>query len=66
MYWVIQNTPNALTRPGMITAHSEPNRPALLAMMYSGTTLSCCGIVMVATTSMSSALRPQKRSFENE
>ena len=50
----------------MITAQIEPNNPALLAMMYSGTMLSCCGMVMVPITMVNSTPRPRNRSLENE
>ena len=33
--------------------------------MYSGTTPSCVGTAIVATTKTSSHLRPRKRSFAN-
>src|SRR5438128_372787 len=40
MYWVIQNTPKAVTRPGTITAPSVPVQPNADIAMKSGTTLS--------------------------
>ena len=40
MYWVIQNTPKAVTRPGTITAPRFPVQPNVDMAMNSGTTLS--------------------------
>ena len=61
-YWVIQNTPKALTSAGRMTAQRPPIQPSL-ATMKSGTTPSCVGTHIVAMTKMSSASRPRNRSL---
>ena len=65
-YWVIQNTPKAVTSPGTITATRRPVQPRLVMRMNSGTTLSWVGIAIVATTNTSSGPRPRNRSLPNE
>src|SRR5690606_36584580 len=65
-YWVIQNTPNAVTSAGTITAPSEPAQPRLDLTMKSGTTPSCVGTAMVAMTNTSRPRLPRNRSFANE
>src|SRR5690554_4962006 len=42
-YWVIQNTPNADTSAGTITAPSDPAQPSFDMTMNSGTTPSWVG-----------------------
>src|SRR5690554_6771485 len=42
-YWVIQNTPNAETSAGTITAPIDPAQPSFDMTMNSGTTPSCVG-----------------------
>src|ERR1041384_4893897 len=64
-YCVIQNTPNALVRAGMMIAPICPVHPSSENSTYSGTTPSCCGIAIVATTNASMAGTPRKRSFAN-
>lgn len=63
MYCVIQNTPNALTRAGMMMAPRVPVQPISLNRMYSGTTPSCIGTAIVAMTKTSRTLEPLNRSF---
>src|SRR5438094_1664463 len=65
MYWVIQNTPNAVTRPGTMTAPRVPVQPNFDMAMNSGTTLSCVGTHMVPMTKTSSPLRPRNLHFAN-
>ena len=62
-YWVIQNTPKAVTMPGTITATSLPVHSSLDITMNSGTTPSWVGTAMVAMTKTSRARRPRKRSL---
>ena len=59
----MKNTPNAVTRPGTMTACSCPAQPKSAIIMYSGMTPSSVGIAWVATTTSSSAVRPRKRSL---
>ena len=49
-----------------MTAWSLPIQPSCDMRMNSGTTPSCVGTAVVAMTNTSRALRPRKRSFENE
>ena len=65
MYCVIQNTPNAVTSPGTITAPSVPVQPKAAIAMKSGTTLSCVGTAIVPITKIRSPFLPRKRSFAN-
>src|SRR4051812_39031755 len=65
-YWVIQNTPNAVTRPGTMTAWSWPIHPSCFMTRNSGTTPSWVGTAVVAMTNTRSGPRPLKRSFANE
>ena len=64
-YCVIQNTPNALVSAGTMIAPIWPVQPRSANRMYSGTTPSCVGTAIVATTKTSSHLPPGKRSFAN-
>ncbi len=64
-YCVIQNTPNAVTSAGMMTAPIVPVQPNFDIAMYSGTTPSCTGTAIVAITATSSGPDPLKRSFAN-
>lgn len=66
MYWVIQNTPKAVTIAGTMTETSSPFHPSFDMTMKSGTTPSWAGTAIVAMTKVSSASRPLKRSFEKE
>src|SRR5579859_3951683 len=65
MYWVIQKTPKAVTRPGTITAPSVPVQPKADMAMNRGTTLSWVGTHIVPMTNTSSPLWPVKRPFAN-
>src|SRR5690349_13329421 len=64
-YWVIQNTPNALVSAGTMTAPMLPVQPRSENRMYSGTTPSCIGTAIVATTKASSHLPPRNLSLAN-
>src|SRR5690606_5704470 len=60
---VIQNTPNAETSAGTITAPRVPVQPYWAIRMYRGTIPSCTGTAMVAKTATNSTLLPLKRNF---
>ena len=59
----MKNTPNAVTIPGTISAHSDPTQPSLAITMNSGITPSCVGTARVATTNTSSGVRPRNASL---
>ena len=61
MYWVIQNTPNAVTSPGRMTAPRVPVQPNADMAMNRGTTLSWVGTHIVPMTNTSSPFWPVKR-----
>src|SRR5215207_4343723 len=63
--WRIQNTENALTSAGRITACSLAPQPSSATSMYSGMMPSWVGTIIVAITVTSSALRPRKCSLAN-
>src|SRR5256885_3742936 len=65
MYCVIQNTPKAVTRPGMMTAPSVPVQPNVDMAMKSGTTLSWVGTHIVPITKSSIPFWPLKRPLAN-
>ncbi len=65
-YWVIQNTPKAVTRSGTMTAWRVPTQFSFVMTMNSGITPSCTGTAIVAMTNISRARRPRKRSLEKE
>src|SRR5690606_13497362 len=60
---VIQHTPNALHRPGTMTATSSPVQPSLAITWNSGMTPSCTGTAIVAMTNTSSGPDPRNRSL---
>src|SRR5674476_691183 len=62
-YWVIQNTPKAVTMAGTITAISFPVHSSFDMMMNSGTTPSWVGTAIVAMMKTSSGRRARNRSL---
>ena len=62
-YWVIQNTPNAVTRPGTMTAPSEPVQPSCDITMNNGTTPNWVGTAVVAMTKTNSFGGAQSRGW---
>lgn len=61
--WRMKKTPKAATSEGSTTDWSWSNQPRSVMIRYSGMTLSCGGIVMVATTRESIMPRPRKGSL---
>src|SRR5688500_5434216 len=64
-YCRIQNTPNAVTRFGTITASSSPAQPNSAIAMYSGMIPNWVGTASVATTNRNSTPRPRNRNLAN-
>src|SRR5450759_3730885 len=61
----MKNTPNAVTRVGMMMAPTVPVQPNCRMRMNSGMMPSWVGMAMVATTNTMRALLPLNRSLAN-
>ena len=64
-YWRMNTTPNAVTSVGRITGWSWFTQCSLAISMKRGTTPSCDGTIMVASTRARSAVAPRNRSLAN-
>src|SRR5699024_449330 len=62
-YWRMKNTPNAVTRVGMMTAPKEPVQPNSFMSMNSGMMANWVGMARVAMTKTIKSSWPRKRSF---